>query len=126
MLFLPITDTLSRFQCSESSALFAPCVSESCIKIKINLSFYFRTPLPCLKAFIKHFEAPQRSMKVKIYSIFVLCPGLGRDGLTFQIFLIIVFFFTYLGYNFHQRLLKEIFSFSLFICFEYFFPVLFV
>ena len=37
-----------------------PFISESCIEIK---------------AFIKPFEAPQRSVKIKIYS---LCPGLGR------------------------------------------------
>ena len=128
MLFLPITDTLSRFRCSESLALFVPCVSESYIKIKIKWSFYFPFPCRALKAFMKHFEAPQRSVKVKFYSIFVLCPRSGREflRLTYEILLIIVFFFTYLGYNFHQRLLKEIFSFNLFIYFEFFFLMLFV
>ena len=29
----------------------APCISESCIEIKINLSFYFHTSLWCLKWF---------------------------------------------------------------------------
>ena len=50
----------------------APCLSESYIKIKINLNFYFHT-LWCLKrfyeglkAFIKPFETPQRSVKIKI------------------------------------------------------------
>ena len=38
------------------------CVYESCIEIKIKLNFYFHTSL---KAFIKPFEAPQRSVKIK-------------------------------------------------------------
>ena len=49
-----------------------PCISESCIKMKINLHFNFHT-LWCLKrfyeafkAFIKPFEAPQRIVKIKI------------------------------------------------------------
>ena len=29
----------------------APCISESCIKIKINLTFYFHSSLWCLKRF---------------------------------------------------------------------------
>ena len=33
-----------------------PRISESCIKIKINFNVYFHTP----------FEAPQRSVKIKI------------------------------------------------------------
>ena len=52
-------------------------ISESCIEIKIELNFYFHTSLWCLKgfygglmeafkAFIKPFEASQRSMKIKI------------------------------------------------------------
>ena len=32
-----------------TSTLPAPCISESCIKIKINLNFYFHTSLWCLK-----------------------------------------------------------------------------
>ena len=32
-------------------ALPSPCISESCIKIKINLNFYFDTSLWCLKRF---------------------------------------------------------------------------
>ena len=50
-----------------------PLISESCIEIKIKLNFYFHTSLWCLKrfyegfkAFIKPFEAPQRSVKIKI------------------------------------------------------------
>ena len=52
-----------------------PIISESCIEIKSELNFYFHTSLWCLKqfyegmalkAFIKPFEAPQRSVKIKI------------------------------------------------------------
>ena len=49
------------------------CISESYIQLKINLNFYFHTALRCLKkfyealkAFIKPFEASQRSAKIKI------------------------------------------------------------
>ena len=35
--------------------LLAPCISESCIKIKINLNFYFHTSLWCLKGLHKTF-----------------------------------------------------------------------
>ena len=51
----------------------APRIAESCIKIKINLKFCFHFSLLCLKRFyeglkavIKPFEAPQRSLKIKI------------------------------------------------------------
>ena len=50
-----------------------PCITESSIEIKIKLNFYFHTFLWCLKrfyeglkAFIKPFDAPQRSVKIKI------------------------------------------------------------
>ena len=48
-----------------------PFISESCIEIKIQLNFYFHTSLWCTKRFygglfIKAFEAPQRSVKIKI------------------------------------------------------------
>ena len=52
--------------------LTTPCISESCIKVKINLNFYFLTSFWCLKrfykckAFVKPFEAPQRSVKIRI------------------------------------------------------------
>ena len=46
--------------------LTVPCISETCIEIKIKLNFYFRTS----------FEAPQRSATIKIYLIFSLRPGL--------------------------------------------------
>ena len=52
--------------------LRAPCISESCIEIEINLIF-FHTSLWCLKRFYeglkglhKASEAPQRSVKIKI------------------------------------------------------------
>ena len=41
-----------------------PCISESCIEIKIKLNFYFRTSLWCLKT--------------KFNLIFALRPDLGR------------------------------------------------
>ena len=54
----------------EPLTLKDPFISESCIEIKIELNFYFHTSLLCLKrafkAFIKPFEAPQRSVKIKI------------------------------------------------------------
>ena len=51
-----------------------PCISESCIKIKIKLIFFFFTLLcgaskgfmMAFKAFIKSLEAPQRSVKIKV------------------------------------------------------------
>ena len=46
------------------------CISETCMKIKIDLNFYFHTAskgfMKAFKAFIKPFEAPQRSAKIKI------------------------------------------------------------
>ena len=65
--------------------LKVPCISESCIEIKIKLDFYFHTSFWCIKRFyestIKPFEAPQRSVKRKFNLIFSLCPGLRRKGL---------------------------------------------
>ena len=49
-----------------------PCISESCIKIKINLNFYFHTSLWCLKSF---YEGPK--------GLFPLHPGSGCEGLRF-------------------------------------------
>ena len=53
--------------------LNVPYISGSCIEIKIRLNFYFHTSfgaskgfMKALKAFIKPFEAPQRSVKIKI------------------------------------------------------------
>ena len=46
-----------------------PYISESCIQIKINLNFYFTLLSGAsegyMKAFIKPFEAPHRSVKIK-------------------------------------------------------------
>ena len=56
---------------------------------KINLNFYFHTSLWCtkgfinpLKAFIKSFEAPQRSVKIEIYVNFYFNINFlnARDG----------------------------------------------
>ena len=38
-----------------------------------------------MKAFIKHFEAPQRIVKIKIYLNFSLCPGLGRERFKYHV-----------------------------------------
>ena len=39
--------------------LNVPCISESCIKIKIKLNFYFHTSLWCLKRFYENlFSSP--------------------------------------------------------------------
>ena len=61
------------------------CISENCIKRKINVNFCFHTSLwfikriyEGLKAFIKPFEAPQRSAKVKIYVNFLSLSGIWR------------------------------------------------
>ena len=40
--------------------------------------------MKAFKAFIKLFEAPQRSVKIKIKQFFLFVPGLGREGLNFQ------------------------------------------
>ena len=51
---------------SELLTLPAPCTSEGCIKMQINFLFsHFTVPQKVL-AFIKPFEAPQRSEKIKI------------------------------------------------------------
>ena len=56
-----------------------PYISGSCSKTKIYLNFYFHTSLwrlkgfmKAFKVFIKPFEAPQRSVKIKIYVNFSL------------------------------------------------------
>ena len=52
--------------------------------MKIELNFYFHTSLWCLKrfyeglkAFIKPFEVPQRSVKIKIQFNFFTLSGIG-------------------------------------------------
>ena len=55
--------------CKTALTLPVPSISESCIEIKIKFNFYFHTSLWCMKAFkalMKPFEAPQRSVKIKI------------------------------------------------------------
>ena len=54
-------------------SLTALCIPETCIKINVNLSFYFHTSLCYLRrfyegleAFKKSFEVQQRSVKIKI------------------------------------------------------------
>ena len=56
----------------QTLTLAAPHFSENYIKMKINLSFYFRLFCGALKGFMKTFkalikpmEAPQRSVKIK-------------------------------------------------------------
>ena len=69
--------------------LSAPCISESCIKIKINLNFYFHTSLCCLKRFYedikglhKTFSGTAKKSENKNLSwFFSPRPGLGRKGL---------------------------------------------
>ena len=66
---------LHKFEifCNLILTLPALYISESCIKIKINLNFIFTLlcetstgSMKAFKAFIKPFEAPQRSVKIKI------------------------------------------------------------
>ena len=70
-----------------SLTLTVPCISESCIEIKIKLNCYFHTPLWCLKrfyeglkAFIKPSEAPQRIVKIKFNSFFSFRPAWDGKG----------------------------------------------
>ena len=58
-----------RFQKAFCLTLPVPCISETCIEIKIKLNFHFHTSF---KAFIKPFEASQRSVKIKISLNFFL------------------------------------------------------
>ena len=62
--------TLVRNGLKVNLTLRVLCILESYIKIKINF-----------KAFIKPFEAPQGSVKIKIKLIFCLRPGSGQEGL---------------------------------------------
>ena len=55
-----------------------PFISESCIKIKINLNFLFSYFFIVPKAFIKPFEATQKSVKIKIKLFFLFLRD--RDG----------------------------------------------
>ena len=41
--------------------------------------------MKAFEAFTKPFEAPQRSVKIKIFKlIFSFCPGFGREGLNMK------------------------------------------
>ena len=78
---------------SSYSTLPVPYISESCIEIKSYIKFLFshflvvpqKGFMKAYKAFIKPFEAPQRSAKLKIQHKFLLFvrdwAGLGRVGL---------------------------------------------
>ena len=58
---------LLQITVTQSLTLPILCISESCIEIKINLNFYlYACPKGFIKAFIKPFEEPQRSVKIKI------------------------------------------------------------
>ena len=50
-LFWPASLGWCNYIKKSSLTLPTPCISESCIKIKINLNFYFQTSLWCLKRF---------------------------------------------------------------------------
>ena len=50
--------------------LNVPCISESCVEIKIKFLFWHFSVMPqkvLWRPFIKPFEAPQRSVKIKIW-----------------------------------------------------------
>ena len=60
------------------------CIKEIYIKIKINLNFYLQTYcgaskgfMKAFNAFMKPFEAPQGSLKIKIQVIFFSSSGIG-------------------------------------------------
>ena len=58
---------------SRNLTLKDPFIYESIIEMKIELNFYFHTSLWCLK----RFEAPQRSVKIKILLNFFTLAGIG-------------------------------------------------
>ena len=76
-----------RVSIKEFAGLTLPtqCISESYVKMKINLivlfSHFFVVPQKYLwrplKVFIKPFEAPQRSVKIKIYVNFFSSSRIG-------------------------------------------------
>ena len=66
----------------------APFISESCVKIKINLNCYFHFSLWCLKRLYeglsglqKTFWGTTKKCENKNLSFFSPCPGSGREGL---------------------------------------------
>ena len=72
--------------------LNVPCISESCIEIKIKRDFYFHTPLwrlkkfyEGLKSFHKTFWGTTKKCENKNFSlIFSHRPGLGREELAHE------------------------------------------
>ena len=56
--------------------LTTACISESCIKIKINLSFYFHTSLWCLKKFYEGLCAPL-IRPIKFFLLRLLCISIN-------------------------------------------------
>ena len=56
----------------------SPCISEICIKIKINLIFISKFLCSASKGFMKAFEATQKSVKMKIQVIFLSSSGNGK------------------------------------------------
>ena len=70
--------TLSTFS-NSILTLPTPWISESCIKIKINLNFYFHTFfgaskgfMKTFKAFTKPFKAPQKNKNLSWFFLFIL------------------------------------------------------
>ena len=57
-----------------------PCISESCIEVKVKLNFYFHTSLWCLRRF---YEGLTKKCENENLTVFSLCPGLRREGLIF-------------------------------------------
>ena len=60
------------------------CISESCIEIKVKVIIYLtllcgpsKGFMKAFKAFIKSFETPQRSVKIKIELNFFSSSGVG-------------------------------------------------
>ena len=65
--------------------LNVPCISESCIEIKIKLNFNFHFSLWCLKRFYETFWGTTKKCENKnSIIIFSLCPGLGQEELSFK------------------------------------------
>ena len=68
------------------SISWVPCISESCIEIKIKLNFHFHTSLKRfyegLKGLHEIFWGTTKKCENKnLTYFFTLCPGLGREGL---------------------------------------------
>ena len=57
-----------------------PCISESCVKIKIKLNFYFHTSFWCLKGFHKTFGGTTKKCENKNITYFFSSSGIGTTG----------------------------------------------